>query len=140
LYTQGHIYDAAQRLVEIASEMTMTENLKQNKLLVDWLNGLFLQHVIGEHAQSLSSEFTDKCLSKLRKMGDEASSTWKHDEALSAYSTILLLSPSPPEGVLTGWARIALVRYSTNGTLGAAGNMYFMWLFRTLVFYFYSFF
>jgi len=99
LYAHGHIYDAAQRLLEITS--AMTENLKQNKLIVDRLKGQFFQHIIGEYVQSLPSEFMDKCVSELRTMGDEASSAMKHDEALSAYATILLLTPSPPEGVLT---------------------------------------
>ena len=56
----------------------------------------------------------------LERIGDEASNIQKHDEAVAAYSTSLLLGPSDPNNVLIKWARRMLVRGSAHDVLSAA--------------------
>ena len=58
--------------------------------------------------------------------GDEASSAENHDEALAAYSTALLLSPSTPKTLLVKWASMMLIRGSANDALTAAVEACFL--------------
>ena len=67
-----------------------------------------------------SSDFTNRCVLTLETNGDEASKVEKYDEALAAYSTALSLSPSTPRTLLSRWARLILVRGSTNEALDVA--------------------
>jgi hypothetical protein len=108
----------------------MTEDLWRNELLIDWLKGELLYLVLELYIQSLPSEFTHRCVSRLQEIGDEASSFQKHEEALSAYSTVLLLTPSPPEDVLMGWARIVLIRRSASEALDTVEMVWFIWSLR----------
>ncbi|KAG8214228.1 hypothetical protein J3R82DRAFT_11026 [Butyriboletus roseoflavus] len=101
LYNAGRIIDAAKFLLEIVN--TLSEDVRTNKLFTDWL-----------------PEFTSRCISMLEILGDKASSTKKHDEALEAYSVALFLGPPIPNAVLVKWASVKLIRSSANETLGAA--------------------
>jgi hypothetical protein len=98
LYADGRIYDAAQHIAN-----TRAENLSHNESVDHWLKGELVHLVLQSYIQSLPPEFTHRCMSRLQEIGDEASSSKKYDKALSAYSTVLSLTPSHPEGVLTGW-------------------------------------
>jgi len=44
-------------------------------------------------------DFTNRCISKLQTLGDQALVVQKHDEAVSVYSTTLSLTPPPPKAV-----------------------------------------
>ena len=61
----------------------------------------------------------------LERVGDEASNAKKLDEAVTAYSTALSLSPSTPNNVLMKWATMMLIRGSSHETLNAADKVYF---------------
>ena len=121
LYFQGRIYDAAESLLAIAN--TVAEDFRGNKSITDWLTGEFQRRTLTESIQSHSSEFTRRCATKLEKIGDEASKIKKHDEAVAAYSTALLLSPSDPDTVLIKWASERLIRDSAHETLVAAAKV-----------------
>ena len=57
-------------------------------------------------------------------VGDEALNAKKHDEAITAYSTVLSLSHSTPNiGLLKKWMRTVLIRNSVGEVLGAAGKV-----------------
>ena len=56
----------------------------------------------------------------LERIGDEASNIKKHEEAVAAYSTALLLGPSALNNVLIKWASRMLVRGSAHEALSAA--------------------
>ena len=56
----------------------------------------------------------------LEIIGDEASNTKKHDEALAAYSTVLSLDPSTPNNVLIKWANTVSIHGSASEALGIA--------------------
>lgn len=62
----------------------------------------------------------------LERVGDEASNAEKQDEAVAAYSTALLLSPSTPNTVLMKWARLILIRRTANEVLNAATKVCFL--------------
>ncbi|KAH0826747.1 hypothetical protein J3R83DRAFT_5154 [Lanmaoa asiatica] len=100
LYTQGRIIDAAVSLLEITN--TISE-IRGNKLIMEWL-----------------ARFTLQCVTTLERVGDEASNAKKLDEAVAAYSTAILLSPSNPNTVLTKWASIILIHSTMNKALSAA--------------------
>ncbi|KAG8214222.1 hypothetical protein J3R82DRAFT_11018 [Butyriboletus roseoflavus] len=61
LYAQGRIYDTAESLLEIAN--TTKEDLRANKLVIDWLDGM-----------------THQCVTTLERGGEEASNAEKQDE------------------------------------------------------------
>ena len=69
------------------------------------------------------SDLTSRCVSTLEVNGDEASKVEKYDEALTAYSTALSLSPSMSHTVLIKWVRLILVRGSANEALDAAAKV-----------------
>ena len=117
LYGQGRIYDAAESLREI--ESTVNEDVRGNKFIFEWLAGEFRHRALGWCTQS-PSEVTHRCVTTLERIGDEASNIEKHDEAVAAYSTALLLGPSDPNNVLIKWARRMLVRGSAHEALSAA--------------------
>ncbi|KAH0826749.1 hypothetical protein J3R83DRAFT_5159 [Lanmaoa asiatica] len=71
------------------------------------------------------AKFTHQCVTTLEQVGDEASNAKKQDEALAAYSTALLLSPSTQNTVLTKWANIMLIHDTTNTALSAATKVCF---------------
>ena len=71
-----------------------------------------------------ASEFTHRCVTTLERIGDEASNINKHDEAVAAYSTALLLIPPAPNTVLIKWASRMLVRGSAHEVLNAAAKVY----------------
>ncbi|KAH0831376.1 hypothetical protein J3R83DRAFT_14039 [Lanmaoa asiatica] len=70
-------------------------------------------------------EFTNQCIFTLEITGDEALSSGKHDEALTAYSTALLLSSSTPNTLLSKWASTVLMCGSANEALSAATKFVF---------------
>ena len=121
MYAQGRIYDAAESLLEIAN--TVNEDIRGDKLIFDWLAGEFRRRAFGYSIQSLPSEFTHRCVTTLERIGDEASNIKNHDEAVAAYSTALLLSPSSPNNVLIKWASRMLVRGSAHEALSAAAKV-----------------
>ena len=71
----------------------------------------------------MPSEFTRRCATTLERIGDEASNITKHDEAVAAYSTALLLGPSAPNTILMKWASRMLVRGSAHEALSAAAKV-----------------
>ena len=123
LYVQGRTYDAAESLLAIAN--TIDENLRANQTIIDWLGGEFQCRILKDSIQSQSSEFTHRCTTKLENIGDEASNAEKQDEAVSAYSTALSLSPSTPHTVLVKWAGMMLVRSSASEASSAAAKVCF---------------
>lgn len=62
---------------------------------------------------------------KLEIIGDEASNVKRHDEAITAYSAALSLSPLTPNAVLTKWASTILIHGSAEEALGAAAKVCF---------------
>jgi len=121
LYAQGRIHRAAECLFEIAN--TVGEDVRANKLIMDWLSGEFQRHASGQSIQSLPSEFTHQCVMTLERVGDEASNAGKRDEADAAYSTALLLGPSTLNAVVMKWADPLLIRGSAGETLKAAAKV-----------------
>ena len=69
------------------------------------------------------SEFTHRCITTLERIGDEASNLKKHDAAVAAYSTALLLGPTTPNTVLMKWASRMLIRGSAHEALSAAAKV-----------------
>ena len=61
----------------------------------------------------------------LETIGDDAVNAEKRDEAVGAYSTALLLSPSTSNALLIKWASMMLIRGSANEALTAAAEVYF---------------
>jgi hypothetical protein len=59
----------------------------------------------------------------LERIGDEASNIDKHDDAVAAYFTALLLRPSVPGTVLIKWATRMLIRGSAQDALGAVAKV-----------------
>jgi tetratricopeptide (TPR) repeat protein len=84
---------------------TINEAVRGDKLIFEWL-----------------TEFTHRCATTLEKTGDEASNIEKHDDAVVAYSTALLLGPSAPDTVLIKWAGRMLIRGSVHEVLGAVAK------------------
>ncbi|KAH0829008.1 hypothetical protein J3R83DRAFT_2460, partial [Lanmaoa asiatica] len=120
LYAEGRIIDAAVSLLEITN--TASEEVRDNKLIMDRLTGESPQHALWYSIQSPSPEFTNQCISTLELTADEALSAEKQDEAVAAYSTALLLNPSTPNTLLSKWASTALARGSVNEALCAAAK------------------
>jgi hypothetical protein len=102
---------------------TINEAVRGDKLIFEWLTGEFRRCALGWSIQSLSSEFTHRCATTLEKTGDEASNIEKHDDAVVAYSTALLLGPSAPDTVLIKWAGRMLIRGSVHEVLGAVAKV-----------------
>jgi hypothetical protein len=128
LYVQGRIHDAAESLLAIAN--TVSEDFRVNKAMIEWIAGEFQRRTLKESIQSQSSEFTHRCTTKLESIGDEASNNKKHDEAVAAYSTALLLGPSAPDTLLIKWASRMLVRGSAHDALSAAAKVCSPWRFK----------
>ncbi|KAF8548148.1 WD40 repeat-like protein [Imleria badia] len=103
LYDQGRIYDAVESLLEMTN--TADEDVRANNMITNWL-----------------AEFTQRCVMLLERVGDEASNSGKPDEAATAYSTALSLSPSTPNNVLMKWATVMLIRGSSHDALNAAAK------------------
>ncbi|KAI9461363.1 hypothetical protein HD554DRAFT_2041443 [Boletus coccyginus] len=101
LYAQGRIQGAAECLLEFAD--TVNEHVRASKLIIDWL-----------------AEFTQRCVTALERIGDEASNAEKPDEAVIAYSAALSLGPTTPNVVLMKWASIMLIRGSADEASSAA--------------------
>lgn len=59
----------------------------------------------------------------LENIGDEASKTEEHDEALVSYSTALALDPSVPHALLLKWASKMLLHSSALEVLDVAINV-----------------
>ena len=100
------------------------------ELTCESLTGLpvsFAWRVRTECIQSLSSDFTHRCVTSLESIGDEASSIKEYDQALAAYSIALSLGPSNPNTVLVKWVSAMLTRGSVNETLGAVEKVWFTW-------------
>ena len=70
----------------------------------------------------LPPEFTNRCVTTLERIGDEASNVDKKDEAVAAYSAALSLSPSTSTSktVLVKWARVMLFRGAAHEALNNA--------------------
>ena len=62
-------------------------------------------------------------MTTLERIGDEASHIKKHDEAVTAYSTALLLGPSASNTVLMKWASRMLIRGSAHEAVSAAAKV-----------------
>jgi hypothetical protein len=101
----------------------MNQDLKHNELIMNWLEGACLRHFVLQYPQPLPSEFTNRCISWLRTIGDDASSAENHLEAFSAYSAVLSLTSSSPDTVLVGWARMGLRSHSVDEILGSADKV-----------------
>ncbi|KAI9571801.1 hypothetical protein HD554DRAFT_1826043 [Boletus coccyginus] len=101
LYSRGCVQSAAECLLEFAN--TVPEDMRANKFILGWL-----------------ADFTQRCVTTLERVGDEASNAGKQDEAVAAYSTALALDPSIPNTVLMKWAIIMLIRGSADEVSTAA--------------------
>lgn len=108
----------------------MSEDARVNEVFVDWLSGEFRRREVPHSVHSPPSEYTYRCIAKLQRTGDDASSANKQDEAVSAYSTALLLNPSNPNVLLMKWARMVLVDGSVHEALNAASKVCFLRYFR----------
>ena len=76
-----------------------------------------------EYLIPAASEFTHRCVTTLERIGDEASNTTKHDEAIAAYSAALLLGPSAPNSLLIKWASRMLIHGSAHEASSAAAKV-----------------
>ena len=123
LYAGGRTVDAAVSLLEIKN--TMSEQVRANKFIMDWLAGEFWHCESGYSTQLLPSEFTTQCITTLEIAGDHAFNAGKCDEAVALYSTALLLCPSTPNTLLIKWARMVLIHGSANDALTAATEVCF---------------
>ncbi|KAI9455062.1 hypothetical protein HD554DRAFT_298615 [Boletus coccyginus] len=101
LYAQGRIQGAAECLLEILN--TVNEDVRGNKFIMDWL-----------------TELTPRCITALERVGDEASTAGKRDEAVAAYSTALSLGPSTPNTIMIKWVSMILKNGSAHEALSAA--------------------
>ena len=108
------------RSVKIASD-----GVKTDTLIAVWFSGEFCNRRLDKTIQFLLSGFTDKRIIALERIGDEASSVEKLDDAVAAYSTALFLGPSTPNSLLTKWASTMLLRDSTNEALDVATKVCF---------------
>ena len=61
-----------------------------------------------------------KCVRTLERVGDEASNTGERDEAVAAYSTVLLLCPTIPNAIMIKCANTMLKHGSPHETSSAA--------------------
>ena len=61
----------------------------------------------------------------LERVGDEASTAEKRDEAVTAYSTALSLNPSNRNSVLMKWVRMKLLDSSAHEALNDAAKVRF---------------
>ena len=124
LYAEGRVMDAAVSLLETAG--TISEAVKGDKAIVDWLFGEISCHIWEMKIDTLPSEFTNQCITTLERIGDQASGIDKHDEAVMAYPTALSLGPSTTNIILIKWTSKMLTRHSANEVLGAAAKVCFM--------------
>ena len=86
LYTQHRRIDAAESLLEIVN--TVSEAVRANKLVMDWIFGEILWHASDKGFQFLASEFTNRFISTLEGFRDEASNC---DEALKASTQVCFM-------------------------------------------------
>ncbi|KAH0831382.1 hypothetical protein J3R83DRAFT_14045 [Lanmaoa asiatica] len=101
---------------------TLSEEVRSNKLIMDWLASEFSYRTLGQSTEFPLLEFTTQCISTLEITGDEALTSGKQNEAAATYSTALLLSPSTPNTLLSKWASTMLISGSANKTLIAAAK------------------
>ena len=101
----------------------MSEGVRADKTIMNWLAGEFSRCESKGGTEFLSSEFTNRCASALDIMGDKALNTENPDDALAAYSTALLLSPSNQNAVLMKWTRTTLISGSASEALLAAAKV-----------------
>ncbi|KAI9571782.1 hypothetical protein HD554DRAFT_2036674 [Boletus coccyginus] len=66
------------------------------------------------------AEFTPQCITALERVGDEALSAGKCDEAVASYSTALTLGPATPNAITTKWVNMVLKNGSAHDALSAA--------------------
>lgn len=114
--------DAATSLLELMD--VVTEDVRANKLIMNWLLGGLLRIRLKWSIQSMPSEFTHRCVSKLEATGDDASNAMKHDEAIAAYFAALSISHSTLDTLLLKWASKALIHCTANEALGAATKVF----------------
>ncbi|KAI6100118.1 hypothetical protein F5141DRAFT_1204922, partial [Pisolithus sp. B1] len=79
LYFEGRTAEA----VEILNIMRSDEETQWHKATTDWV-----------------ADFTRKCAATFERIGDEASRSLKHDDAITQYSAALSLSPPNPASLL----------------------------------------
>ncbi|KAI9456181.1 WD40-repeat-containing domain protein [Boletus coccyginus] len=103
LYAHGRIQGAAECLLEFAN--IVHEDVRANKFIIDWL-----------------TESTNRCITALETIGDEASNTDKWDDAVAAYSTALSLGPTVPNAITCKWANMILKRNSAYEASSAANK------------------
>ncbi|KAF8555339.1 WD40 repeat-like protein [Imleria badia] len=102
LFAEGRIHDAAKSLIGLANT---GDGATPNVRIFAWV-----------------SDFAHRCKASLERIGDEASSVEKYDQALEAYSLALSLGPSSPNTVLIKWVNAMLTRGSANEALAAAAK------------------
>lgn len=121
LYAEDRIIDAAESVLDILT--TMSEEVRANKLLMDWLVGESQCRIVyDEGVLFVSTEFTNRCTSKLELIGDETSNV---DEALTAYATALSLGPSAPNALLVKWAKLIIIHDTVDKALGTPHKVCF---------------
>lgn len=103
----------------------MSETVRANKLIMDWIAGEFLCHESEQSTHFQPSEFRHRCVSTLEIVGDEATNVGGYDEAISAYSTVLSLGSLTPNTVLNKWARMMLIRGTVHEALSVASKVCF---------------
>lgn len=105
----------------------MSEGVKSNKLIMDWLVSESFHCALKDIIRSIPSDFTSRCISVLEADGDQASKVKIYDKALAAYSTALSLSlsSSSQSTLLVKWARTVLTCSSVNEALDAATHVCF---------------
>ena len=123
LYAEGRIVAAAESLLEVTNDLS--EGVRANKLLMDWLTGECRCRVSAGSTQCPSTDFTNRCTSTLELIGDEASNVEKYDEALIDYATALSLSSSAPNAILMKWAKLVLTHGTLNDALSTATKVRF---------------
>jgi len=121
LFSQGRIQGAVECLLGFAN--TVDDDVRVNKLIVNWLAGEFRRRASGWSIYSLPSEFTHRCITALQRVGDEALDAGKRDEAVAAYRTALSLGPTVPDAVMIKWANMILKRGSADEASSAASKV-----------------
>ncbi|KIK21827.1 hypothetical protein PISMIDRAFT_11981 [Pisolithus microcarpus 441] len=81
LYAEGRTVEAVEILLNIIK--MPDKDTQGSKTKADWV-----------------ADFIQKCAVTLERVGDEASRSAKHDDAITQYSTALSLSPPSPAGLL----------------------------------------
>lgn len=84
--------EAAEALLETVN--TLGENIRASEEATKWITGelSFCTCSVDVHSDT-SSEFTKRCVAAFESMGDAATHSQAHDEAIKQYSVALSLNP-----------------------------------------------